>query len=186
MKSFIIAVILAAFSVNVYALNSSSCSSLIYNNGWWRKYPALGIGETGLNKMFKTTSHGSSGSTDWSSQSTTAAIDPGVSTKASQSFTQSVSSWGPCSLIGSADDMRKLRELYYAQNKDGFLKELAQGNGEHLEVMAFFGRCDAKKQKEFNRAMQGNYLNLIQDVRDDKKFMDKFDYYLNSLECKVS
>lgn len=186
MKIFVIALILSAFSLNVYAFNSASCSNLIYNNGWWRKYPALGIGETGMNKMFKATSHGSSGSSNWSTQATTAATDPGVSTKSSQSSTQSVSSWGPCSLVGSAEDMRKLRDLYYAQNKDGILKELAQGSGEHLEVMSFFGRCDSNKQKEFNSTMQGNYLNLIKEVRDDKKFMDKFDHYLSGLNCRLS
>ncbi len=185
MKAFIILAILSVFCSNVYAFNSGSCSSLIYNNGWWRKYPDLGIGEKGINLSIKATSRGSSGSSNWSTQGTTASTDPGVSTKSSQSFTQSISSWGPCSLIGSAEDMRKLRDLYYAQNKDGVLKELAQGNGDHLEVMAFFGRCDMKAQKEFNTSMQKNFGNLVIEVEDNKKFMDKFDQYLASLNCRV-
>lgn len=178
--------IFAAFSANVYAINSSACSNLIYGRGWWRKYPAMGIGEAGLNKMTKTTSNGTFGSSDYSSQATTAALDPGVSTRATQSSSQLTSSWGPCSLLASAAEMRQLRELYYAQNKEDFLRELAQGNGEHLEVMAFFGRCDMQKQTNFNESMQSNYINLIQEVQDDKKFMDKFDQYLENLQCRVS
>lgn len=186
MKRFIIAMIFTAFSANVYAINSSACSGLVYGKGWWRKYPGLGVGETGLNNMTKTTSNGTFGSSDYSSQATTAALDPGVSTKSSQSSTQFSSSWGPCSLLASGEEMRHLRERYYAQNKDDFLKELSQGHGEHLAVMAFFGRCDREKQNLFNEFMQSNYAELIEEVQDDKKFMDKFDQYLVNLECRIS
>ncbi len=82
--------------------------------------------------------------------------------------------------------MRAFRDLYYAQNKEDFLKELAQGNGDHLEVMAFFGRCDPKEQKKFNLTMQEHYSDLIPESNNDKKFMDKFDSYLErDLHCKL-
>ncbi len=82
--------------------------------------------------------------------------------------------------------MRKLRDLYYAQNKDQFLKELAQGNGQHLEVMAFFGRCNQSTQKQFNSVMQSHYADLILESNDEKKFMDKFDIHLEKdLNCTI-
>lgn len=187
MKLFLILAILSAFSANVYALDSARCSSFVYGNGWFRKYPGLGMGEAGMNNMTRTTSKGSTikGTSDYSSQFSTASTDPGVSSKATQSFTQSASSWGACKLIGSAQELRELRELYYAQNKDDFLKELAQGNGGHLEVMAFFGRCNMEAQSEFNSTMQGHYGELIQKVQNDKEFMDKFDSYLQTLNCQI-
>ncbi len=169
-------------------MNSSSCTNFVYK-GWWKKYTAFGIGEAGFNNMIKTTSRGSwlYGTTDYSGQSTTSSSDPGVWSQASTSQTQSTSSWGPCSLLADASELRKLRDLYYAQNKDSFLKELAQGQGQHLEVMAFFGRCTNTSQSEFNTKMQKHYSDLVPEIGNDQKFMDKFDSYLKTdLNCQIS
>lgn len=188
MKKLFMVLIFTAFSANVYAINSGACSNLIYGRGWWRKYPGMGIGEAGINNMTRTTSKNSTlvGTSDYSSQASTASVDPGVSTKVTQSQTQSTSSWGPCALIGSAEEMRKLRDMYYAQNKDEFLRELSQGKGEHLKVMAFFGRCQKTAQEKFDSVMQSHFSELVQESQDDKKFMDKFDEHLqNDLGCSL-
>lgn len=188
MKKYFTLVILSGFFSNVYALNSGACTSLVYGHGWFRSYPALGIGETGINNLTKTTSKGSTikGTTNASAQSSTASTDPGVSTRMTQSQTQSTSSWGACSAFASSQELRQLRDLYYVQNKDEFLKELAQGNGQHLEVMAFLGRCDQSRQKLFNATMQSHYSDLILESQDDQKFMNKFDAHLEKdLNCKL-
>jgi hypothetical protein len=165
------------------------------NNGWWKKYKPVTFkykprDKSELGILFSTSDYTSQASTQngvgSTSESTTSLLDPGYTSNNITSIPQITSSWGACSLFGSYSDMRNFRDMYFAQNKDEFLKELAQGNGKHLEVMAFFARCNTENQNVFNSTMQRHYSELIIFSKNNKIFMDKFDSYLiTDLHCNL-
>lgn len=132
------------------ALNQNACSRLL-NNGLYKKYEYGGVDQP-LTKATKR--HGASkGSSATSTEGTTALLDPKYWSNVSTSETQSTSSTGECNLFG-LNQLKEQRELYFLQNRDELIADIAKGQGEHLQVLASYSLCDDDKVELFNKRMQ--------------------------------
>lgn len=155
-------VILILFISNYsFAIDSAKCSKML-NDGWFKKYEYGGMGDYNLNAVTKATKR--EGSTiaysEVVTESSTAISDPGYSTNVSSSQTQSTSSWGDCSMFAK-QKMQDYQEKYIEQNYVQLLKQISIGDGEHLEMLAFFNICENKFYSSFNRILQKNYDNIL-------------------------
>lgn len=155
MKSILILGISVILSSSVYAVDSKKCSNML-NDGLWKKYKYNGIGEANANAITQGTKRdgSSTASTDMSSDGTTGLLDPKYTSNVSTSQTQSTSSWGACSAFAHADQLRKDREVYIAQNQTEVLIDIARGNGEHLKVLTFYSACLPEAYSELSSKLQ--------------------------------
>jgi len=126
------------------------------NNGLWKKYRYGGIGEHNANMMTQGTKRdgASTVSSDVTSEATTALLDPKYTSNVLTSETQSTSSWGECSAFAHADQLRKDREVYMAQNEHEVMIDIARGAGEHLKVITFYSACFAEAYDELSVKLQ--------------------------------
>lgn len=155
--------LLLAYSTAASAINQAACSKLL-NDGLYKKYEYGGIDQP-LTKATK--KHGLSKSTSvTSTEATTALLDPKYWSNITTSETQSTSSYGPCSAI-ALEHLRKIRNLYIAQNKDEVFNQISLGQGEHLNVLAVMSLCESKSLKKFNQSLQGKMKDFIFHT-DDK------------------
>jgi hypothetical protein len=157
MKSILILAFVFFSSMSAHAIDSRKCSNML-NNGLWKKYRYGGIGEHNANMMTQGTKRdgASTVSSDVTSETTTALLDPKYSSNVSTSETQSTSSWGECSAFAHADQLRKDREVYMAQNEHEVLIDIARGSGEHLKVITFYSACFAEAYDELSIKLQKN------------------------------
>lgn len=149
------------FSQNAFAIDYDACSKML-NNGWYKKYEYGGIDQP-LTKATK--KHGSSkGTSATSTEGSTATFDPGYTTNVYTSHTQFTSSWGACDSI-ALERLEKIRENYYAQNKPEILKQMARGQGPHLDVLASLNLCDAESRSSMATQFQKNIRSFM-DVQE--------------------
>jgi hypothetical protein len=147
-------------SSNSWAINSSACSRML-NEGLYKTYQFSGFGESNGNAISGETrrSGSSTGSTNVSSDQSTAVLDPKHSTNVTYSNTQATSSFGDCSLF-ALKERRKQRDLYIVQNFDQVRKEIAQGGGLHTDTLAWMSLCDVDAQHDFNTLLQSHYEEI--------------------------
>ncbi len=139
------------------AFDAAKCSKLL-NGGFYKTYKYQGI-DAPSSKATK--DHGSTqGSSEVSTESSTAVLDPGHWSKYSTYGVQSTSSWGECSLLG-LQKLREERELYFVQNKDEILREVARGRGEHLRVLATYTLCQDQSYEAFGVSLQKAMSELL-------------------------
>lgn len=140
-------------SVEAFAINMSGCDTLL-NNGWYKKYEYQGIDQPATKATKK---HGSSiGTTKATTERSTATLDPKYWANTITSYGGYTTSTGPCAALASQDIVIN-RELYFAQNKEEVLKEIAIGNGEHLKVLAVFSLCDQDAYSRFAEKLQQQF-----------------------------
>lgn len=150
------------YSSSSMALNQQACSRLL-NDGLYKKYEYGGVDQP-LTKAVKR--HGSSkGSSATSTEGTTALLDPKYWSNVSTSETQATSSTGECNLFG-LNRLKEQRDLYFAQNSDEIMAEIAQGRGEHVSVLASYTLCDQDKFETFGRALQMKMKDFISEEQD--------------------
>lgn len=137
------------------AIDSAKCSALL-NDGLWKKYKYMGIGESNMKACTNGTKQDGSSTaiSDSTTESTTAFSDPKYTSNAYTSQTQSTSSWGECSMFANVERLKEDREVYIAQNETEVLIDLARGKGEHLKVLTFYSACLPAAYSELGRKIQ--------------------------------
>lgn len=95
-----------------------------------------------------------------STQGSTMASDPGISTGQTQSYTQFSSSFGDCSMWASDDRWMK-REFYVAENIGHLRADIAKGDGEYLDSLAYLSGCSASAKARFAAILHNNYSSLF-------------------------
>lgn len=159
--SFLPALLVGFFMCpNSWAINSAACSKML-NEGLYKTYKFAGFGESNGNAITGETkrSGSSRGSTNVSSDQSTAVLDPKHSTNLSYSQSQSSSSTGECNAF-AIKELRAQRDFYIAENFDQVRKEIAQGQGFHMEALAWMSLCDIDSQKDFNEILQTHYEEI--------------------------
>jgi hypothetical protein len=139
---------------------ASKCGEEIYNKrGMLTKYEYLNLTITEQTKK-----HGTSTSSAISTESSTAALDPGVTTGFSSGLKQSLSTNGPCKWFGLMVYIGHHRKEFIAQNMDILKNEMAKGQGEMLEMLVHSYFCPQLKEKNAQKMIQNNFVqeNLAQ------------------------
>jgi hypothetical protein len=142
------------------ATNTAACSRML-NEGWYKTYQFSGYGwanNDAITAEFRRAGS-STGSTNVSSDHSTALLDPKHSTNVTYSYTQGTSSFGECSVLGLRE-RRKQRDLYIVQNFDQVRKDIAVGRGLHMETLAWLSLCDVDAQHDFNSLLQSHYEDI--------------------------
>jgi hypothetical protein len=146
---------MAAIILLAGAAHAGRCGEFIYNkNGMLRKYEYLNL--TFSEKLQK---HGWFSTSGVSTEATTAGSDPGVSTGQTKGMSQLSSSRDDCSLFATGS--REYRD-YIAQNMLEIKKEMALGEGGHLEILAGVHRCSTIGRVMFDRSLQRNLSRFIE------------------------
>lgn len=158
MKFFLIVTFLSS---SAWAIDSNKCSGLL-NKGLYKKYKFAGMGEANMKAVTGETKNSNiaSASSKISTENTTVISDPKYYSNVSTSQTQSTSSFGECSAF-ALQERRDLRDQYVAQNLDQIKKDVAMGDGGHLEVLSWFSLCEDSALREFNEALQNNLAKLV-------------------------
>lgn len=164
----LLALISFVFSSSAYAMNISGCSNML-NNGWYKKYKYRGVDGAAFKA---TTKDGFKGSSATSTEGSTASLDPKYSANYSTFGSQYWSSWGPCAMFGS-NEIRENREKYFVQNRDEILKDIAVGQGEHVNVLASFSLCEDKAISTYGAELQKNIGSLIQPKNSYNQALDQ-------------
>ena len=141
---FFVLVLNFGFIENSYA---GKCGEYVFKHGWYRKYKyAQNTTSQNANKF------GISTAFQYSSETTTAITDPGVSTGVSSSTKDFFSSRGDCSAF------KKMFGSYYIeQNLDEIKKQIAKGAGGHLDTIAYFHGCKDQATEKLIIKMNENY-----------------------------
>ena len=158
-KALMVAVSIAmGLSINfeVHA-DAYTCAKKVVADGWLKKYEYLG-NTWGANTKKSGSFGSSSGST---TENSTASFDPGVTTGKYQSTTQYSSSWGECSML-EMYITRQMREDYIEQNHAEIKKQIAQGDGHHLESLAFLSGCSQVQSERWKGTLRAKAVELIE------------------------
>lgn len=149
------------------------------NDGMWKTYKWGGVGESNAKAMTaETKSSGPTTATSRiSTEGTTAISDPIYYTNISRSQTQSLSSWGECSLFALLE-RKEQREQYVRQNFDQIKKDIANGDGLHMETLSWFSLCDDQAQGNFNETLQTQFEKL--QVSSTSSFTQNMDQILGA------
>lgn len=162
------------FGLPAFAIDSAKCSTML-NDGMWKKYKWGGVGESNAKAMTaETKTAGSTTATSRiSTEGSTAISDPVYYTNISRSQTQSLSSWGACSLF-ALQERKQQREQYVRQNFDQIKKDIANGDGLHMETLSWFSLCDDQALDSFNETLQQKFVKLGSSAEADfSKNMDQ-------------
>ena len=100
-------------------------------------------------------------STNSSIEQSTMSLDPGVSVGNMTSSSQFSSSWGECAAWGETKKARE-RAAFIAQNTDELKRDIAFGQGDHLDALAYFTDCDAEVTWRFAAALQSSFAKEAQ------------------------
>jgi hypothetical protein len=184
-KSIIRLCILASISIMASMAQATKCGQVVYNkHGMLRKYEVLPLDiSEGLKK------HGVSSTSPGTTETTTASVDPGVTTGTSDSQTQSTSTKGDCKwggFFGAAE--RQDLEHYVEQNLNQIKNQMAVGQGGHIEMLASYSNCN--QAKIFGQALQKNMNKFIDfNEKDSKAFVDQIQELIStddnlSLQCQ--
>lgn len=173
-----IIVLITLLSFPAFAIDSAKCSRML-NDGLYKKYKWGGMGESNANAITaETRSSGPTTATSKiSTEGTTALSDPVYYTNVSRSQTQSLSSWGECSLF-SLQERKLQREQYVRQNFDQIKKDIANGDGLHMNTLSWFSLCDDEAQGNFNEMLQSEFGNL--SLAKDEQLSSKIDQIIES------
>ncbi len=165
--------------------HATKCGQVVYNkHGMLRKYEVLPLD---LSEAIK--KHGVSSTSSATTETSTASVDPGVTTGASDSQTQSVSTKGDCiwgGFFGAVD--REDFEKYVEQNMPEIKNQIALGQGGHIEILAAFG--DSRQPKALGQTLQKNMKYFVDFTDNESKaFVQRFqDLILKdsqlSIQCK--
>lgn len=74
------------------------------------------------------------------------------------STTSYVSSFGPCSAIGSVEHQK---ELFVAQNLEPLKIDSARGSGEYLNAYLNLSGCNQNKMPHVQKVIQNNFINIF-------------------------
>ena len=170
MKIFLLFTLLCS---SAFAMDSSKCSNLL-NNGLYKKYKWHGMGEANTKAITGETKSSNflSAISKVTTEGSTVTVDPKYSSNVSTSQSQSMSSWGDCSAF-ALEERKEQRDLYVEQNLDQIKKDMANGQGDHLEVLSWFSFCDESAKSEFNQTMQQHMSELL--VTDSKTLNKNID-----------
>ncbi len=141
------------------ALDNAKCSRML-NNGLYKTYRWQGINNRWPDLTNETKRNGSSNAySEFTSENSTALLDPKYSSNLSSSLTNGTSSFGDCSLIALKERTHQ-RDLYIAQNFDQIRKNIAEGRGKHLEILSYMSLCEENAQSDFNTELQSGYEEI--------------------------
>lgn len=160
---FVSLTLLASFA------HATKCGEVIYNkHGKLRKYEVIPLDiSEGIKK------HGVSSTSGATTETSTASVDPGVSTGVSDSQTQSVSTKGDCKwggFFGSAD--RRDFEGYVEQNMNEIKNQMSVGQGGHIEMLAAFAGCS--QTDALGHKLQQNMKSFVDlNNQDSKIFVER-------------
>src|SRR5438128_409745 len=142
------AIILGTFGSQSHA---TKCGEFIYNKHCWLKHyewlPNTATENTKKNGIASSTIRPST-------ENSTAAVDPGVSTGASTGSSQSMSSWGECSWWARMTGKSTMLEKYMEQNLDQIKKQAALGKGGHMVSIALMSGCRAEAGQRLGVLLQ--------------------------------
>lgn len=149
--------------------HATKCGQVVYNkHGMLRKYEVLPLNLTEAVKK-----HGVSSTSGATTEGSTASTDPGVSTGASDSQTQSTSTKGDCKWGGlfGFNDQQDFKN-YVQQNMNEIKNQISAAQGGHIEVLAAFSSC--KQAATLGRALQKN-MDLFVDLstKDSAVFVER-------------
>jgi hypothetical protein len=148
---------------NAYALDPQKCFKTTHGAGLLRKYDFPGYSSS----EYMTKKYGSTvGSTENGMQSSTASIDPGVTTGYFSSTSEFTSSNGNCSYFSYNREMMK---DYLVRYRALVLDQAAQGHGDHLKSLYFYSTCGDGGLAAFQAGMQQRYGDL--SARQDAEGM---------------
>lgn len=150
------------------------CAQMVYKDGMFKKYEYKGNtwgANTKKNGVFSSTT----GST---TETTTASVDPGVSTKQLLSTTQYSSSWGECSAI-DYHITQEFRSNYIKQNIVEIKKQISVGEGYHLASLAFLSGCKQIDRTGWISTLQKNFEGLY-DANTELQFDRQLQSLINS------
>ena len=150
------------------------CAQMVYKDGMLKKYEYKG-NTWGAN----TKKHGVFSSTTGSTtETTTASVDPGVSTKQLLSSAQYSSSWGECSAI-DYEITQEFRSDYIKQNIVEIKKQISVGDGYHLASLAFLSGCKQIDRAEWTTTLQKNFETLY-DASNEVQFDKQLQQLIHS------
>ena len=148
----------------VYGMNRPRCSKMM-NNGLYKTYKWQGVENRGPATTEEVKKNGSSKvQSDFSTENSTADLDPKYSSNLSSSMTQGTSSFGDCSVM-ALKERKEQRDLYIVQNYDQVRKQIAEGHGLHMETLAWMSLCDENVQSNFNSSLQNHYSEIYSSER---------------------
>lgn len=146
------------------------CAQMVYKDGMFKKYEYKG-NTWGAN----TKKHGVFSSTTGSTtETTTASLDPGVSTKQLLSTAQFSSSWGECAAI-DYEITQEFRSNYIKQNIVEIKKQISVGDGYHLASLAFLSGCTQIDQAAWILRLQQNFepfYDASNETQFDRQLQD--------------
>lgn len=180
MKHFLLLLIAlvgsAVFQVNdSHAYNWRKCRGFVVDQGFrWRDYDYAG---PGMNFMLTegTNKVGSPAATAFSStESTTASLDPGVTTRSNTSLTQYISSKDECSAYGLNQKLQE-RDEFLAHNLHEVKRDMARGEGEYLSSLSFLSACDETVTARFGSALKANFEKLATVNTNEDYLADHID-----------
>lgn len=148
---FILGVLAGLVLSNAAHADSYSCAKMVYKDGWLRKYEYLG-NTWGANTKKSGILSSTAGSTV---EKITSSVDPGVTTGNGMSSIQYVSSWGECAMVEMMIT-KQIREEYIDQNMSEIKRQVAMGQGYHVDALAMISGCDLQNASEWSRALQRN------------------------------
>lgn len=163
---------------NVCFGNVYKCAKMVYSQGWLTKYDVKG-NTWGAN----TKKHGTTGSTvGYSSETSTASIDPGVTTGHSLSSAQYSSSWGDCNIL-EMEIASEVRKQYIAQNMMEIKKQVAMGSGHHLDSLAYLSGCQGISAEIWRQNLQRETVSIYDSASAEQivevlKAITKRDHHL--------
>lgn len=175
MKSLLVLSVMVFVTTPVFAVDSVKCSKML-NDGLYKKYTYGGIGEAFWNVCTKNSKReGSSTVTsDATTETSTMMVDTRYTSNVWTSQTQSTSSFGECSMFAQAEQLKKDREIYIAQNEPEVLIDIARGGGEHLKVITFYSACNPDAYKELSSRLQKS-ISESESMPDSKTICTDID-----------
>lgn len=176
MKScgMIVCAMLLFFVNGVAHADLYKCAQMVYKDGMLKKYEYKG-NTWGAN----TKKHGVFSSTTGSTtETTTASVDPGVSTKQLLSTTQFSSSWGECAAI-DYEITQEFRSNYIKQNIAEIKKQISVGDGYHLASLAFLSGCKQVDRTGWIDTLQKNFEPLY-DANNETQFDHQLQMMIHS------
>ncbi len=168
LSALFLAMLAPAANANMYG-----CAKMIFKDGWLRKYEYKGETWGAATKK-----GGILSSTVGSSiETTTSSVDPGVSTGQYMSVTQYSSSWGECSML-DYHITRNTRDGYIEQNMPEIKKQLAFGEGMHVDSLAFLSGCKQIDRASWTKALKDHTVEFY-DSNSKAEFSGVLDRVIN-------
>lgn len=135
--------------------SATACGDFIYKHGTFKKYEYMN--NTGIENTKK---HGYSSTSAATTESSTASVDPGVSTGVTQSHSQSTSTQGECKWGGFFASKEEYKD-YLAQNMFEIKQEMSLGQGGHLEILASAFGCAKQDKENLSLVLQKNFESFV-------------------------